>query len=110
MNCVIMILLLFFLIVVGVLLMVLLYIVDVWEKVLVMCFGEVVEVCEDFGIGFKVLFIDNVVCYDVWIFGILILLMEVMLLDDCCLVVDVFVCWQIIDVVQFCCVIVVGGV
>lgn len=36
-------------------------------------------------------------------------LFEVMLLDDCCLVVDVFVWYCIVDVEQFCCVVGVGG-
>lgn len=101
MNRAITILLLPFLIVVGVLLMASLYIVDVREKALVMRFGEVVEVREDPGIGFKVPFIDNVVRYDARILGIPTPPMEVTPLDDRRLVVDAFARWQITDVVQF---------
>ncbi|SEH91001.1 protease modulator HflC [Paracoccus alkenifer] len=77
------------------------YIVDVREKALVLRFGEVVNVREEPGLGFKLPVIDRVVRYDARILGLQTDPMEVTPLDDRRLVVDAFARWQISDAVTF---------
>ncbi|AGT08491.1 protease modulator HflC [Paracoccus aminophilus] len=89
------------LVVVAVVVMASVYIVDVREKVLVLRFGEVVEVREQPGLYVKVPLIDDVMRYDARILGLPTKPMEVTPLDDRRLVVDAFARWQIVDVGRF---------
>ncbi|WP_449041739.1 protease modulator HflC [Paracoccus sp. (in: a-proteobacteria)] len=89
------------LVVVAIAVMASVYIVDVREKALVLRFGEVVNVREDPGLGFKLPVIDRVVRYDARILGLQTDPMEVTPLDDRRLVVDAFARWQIADAVTF---------
>lgn len=77
------------------------FIVDPREKVLVMQFGQVTQVREAPGIGFKVPFIQDVVRYDGRILGLPTQPLEVTPLDDRRLVVDAFARWRIVDLVKF---------
>ena len=77
------------------------FIVDPREKVLVMQFGQVTQVREEPGIGFKVPFIQDVVRYDGRIPGLPTQPLEVTPLDDRRLVVDAFARWRIVDLVKF---------
>ncbi|MFB9223741.1 protease modulator HflC [Paracoccus cavernae] len=88
-------------VVVGFVVVAAVYIVDVRERVLVMRFGEVVEVRETPGLYVKVPFIDQVIRYDARILGLLTRPMEVTPLDDRRLMVDAFARWQIVDVARF---------
>jgi membrane protease subunit HflC len=78
-----------------------LFIVDEREKVLVLQFGQVKQVKEDPGLGFKIPLIQEVVRYDARILGLPTTPVEVTMLDDRRLVVDAFARWRITDLVQF---------
>ncbi|MBN2631430.1 MAG: protease modulator HflC [Rhodobacteraceae bacterium] len=78
-----------------------LFIVDEREKVLVLQFGQVKQVKEDPGLGFKIPLIQEVVRYDGRILGIKTQPLEVTPLDDRRLVVDAFARWRITDLVAF---------
>lgn len=78
-----------------------LFIVDEREKVLVLQFGQVKQVKEDPGLGFKIPLIQEVVRYDGRILGLQAQPLEVTPLDDRRLVVDAFARWRIIDLVDF---------
>jgi membrane protease subunit HflC len=77
------------------------FIVDEREKVLVLQFGQVRQIKEDPGLGFKIPLIQDVVRYDGRILGLPTQPLEVTLLDDRRLVVDAFARWRIVDLVQF---------
>jgi len=87
-----------------------LFIVDEREKVLVLQFGQVRQVKEEPGLGFKIPLIQEVVRYDGRILGLSTQPLEVTLLDDRRLVVDSFARWQIVDLVDFRESVGVGGV
>ena len=77
------------------------FIVDERKKALGLQFGEVMQVKEDAGLGFKLPFIQDVVYYEDRILGLQTLPLEVTLLGDRRLVVDAFARWRIIDLVAF---------
>ena len=77
------------------------FIVDERKKALVLQFGEVTQVKEDAGLGFKLPFIQEVVFYEDRILGLQTAPLEVTLLGDRRLVVDAFARWRIIDLVAF---------
>jgi membrane protease subunit HflC len=77
------------------------FIVDERKKALVLQFGEVTQVKEDAGLGFKLPFIQDVVYYEDRILGLQTLPIEVTLLADRRLVVDAFARWRITDLVAF---------
>ena len=78
-----------------------LFIVDEREKVLVLQFGQVKQVKEDPGLGFKIPLIQEVVRYDGRILGLPTTPLEVTMLDDRRLEVDAFAGWRIVDLVEF---------
>jgi membrane protease subunit HflC len=78
-----------------------LFIVDEREKVLVLQFGQVRQVKEDPGLGFKLPLIQEVVRYDARILGLPTQPAEVTPLDDRRLVVDAFARWRIVNLVEF---------
>jgi membrane protease subunit HflC len=78
-----------------------LFIVDEREKVLVLQFGQVKQVKEDPGLGFKIPLIQEVVRYDGRILGLQAQPLEVTPLDDRRLVVDAFARWRITNLVDF---------
>ena len=78
-----------------------LFIVDEREKVLVLQFGQVKQVKENPGLGFKIPLLQEVVRYDGRILGLPTPPLEVTMEDDRRLVVDAFARWQIIDLVKF---------
>jgi modulator of FtsH protease HflC len=78
------------------------FVVDEREKALVLQFGEVKQVKEDPGLGFKLPLIQNVARFDDRILGLPTREpLEVTPLDDRRLVVDAFARWRIRDVVRF---------
>ena len=77
------------------------FIVDEREKVLVLQFGQVKQVKESPGLGFKIPLLQEVVRYDGRILGLPTPPLEVTMEDDRRLVVDAFARWQIIDLVKF---------
>jgi membrane protease subunit HflC len=77
------------------------FIVDEREKVLVLQFGQVRQVKETPGLGFKLPLIQEVVRYDGRILGLQSQPLEVTPLDDRRLVVDAFARWRIVDLVEF---------
>lgn len=77
------------------------FIVDERERVLVLQFGQVKQVIEEPGLGFKVPLIQEVVRYDGRILGLPTQPLEVTPLDDRRLVVDAFARWRIVDLVEF---------
>ena len=77
------------------------FIVDEREKALVLQFGQVKQVQEEPGLGFKIPLIQEVVRYDDRILGLPTQPIEVTPLDDRRLVVDAFARWRIADLVQF---------
>jgi modulator of FtsH protease HflC len=77
------------------------FIVDEREKVLVLQFGQVRQIKEVPGLGFKIPLIQEVVRYDSRILGLPTQPLEVTLLDDRRLVVDSFARWRIDDLVNF---------
>ncbi len=86
------------------------FIVTEKEKALVMQFGQVTQVKEDPGLGFKIPLIQEVVYYDARILGLPTQPMEVTPLDDRRLVVDAFARWRISQLVEFREAVGVGGV
>ena len=78
-----------------------LFIVDEREKVLVLQFGQVKQVREEPGLGFKIPLIQEVVRYDGRILGLPTQPLEVTPLDDRRLVVDAFARWRIVELVEF---------
>ncbi len=78
-----------------------LFIVDERKKALVLQFGQVRQVVEEPGLGFKIPLIQEVVRYDDRILGLQTQAVEVTMLDDRRLVVDAFARWRISDVVRF---------
>jgi modulator of FtsH protease HflC len=77
------------------------FIVDEREKVLVLQFGQVKQVKETPGLGFKLPFFQDVVRYDDRILGLPTPPMTVTMDDDRRLVVDAFARWRIVDLVKF---------
>lgn len=77
------------------------FIVDEREKALVLQFGQVKQVKEAPGLGFKIPFIQEVVKYDDRILSLPTQAIEVTPLDDRRLVVDAFARWRITDIVAF---------
>ena len=77
------------------------FIVDERKKALVMQFGEVVQVKENAGLGYKLPFIQDVIFYEDRILGLKTAPIEVTLLGERRLVVDAFARWRITDVVAF---------
>jgi membrane protease subunit HflC len=78
-----------------------LFIVDEREKVLVLQFGQVKQVKETPGLGFKIPLIQEVVRYEDRILGLPTQPLEVTPLDDRRLVVDAFARWRIVNLVEF---------
>ena len=78
-----------------------LFIVDEREKVLILQFGQVKQVKESPGLGFKIPLIQEVVRYEDRILSLETQSLEVTPLDDRRLVVDAFARYRITDVVQF---------
>lgn len=77
------------------------FIVDEREKVLVLQFGQVKQVRDEPGVGFKVPFIQDVVRYDDRILSLPTRPIEVTMSDDRRLVVDAFARWRVTDPVRF---------
>ena len=77
------------------------FIVDERKKALVLQFGEVTQVKEDAGLGFKIPFIQDVVYYEDRILGLQTVPIEVTLMGERRLVVDAFARWRITNVVAF---------
>jgi membrane protease subunit HflC len=78
-----------------------LFIVDEREKALVLQFGQVKQVKETPGLGFKIPLIQEVVTYEDRILGLQTAPSEVTPLDDRRLVVDAFARWRIVNLVEF---------
>lgn len=78
-----------------------LFIVDEREKALVLQFGQVKQVKETPGLGFKIPLIQEVVRYEDRILGLPTQPIEVTPLDDRRLVVDAFARWRIVNLVDF---------
>ncbi|SFQ98013.1 protease modulator HflC [Poseidonocella sedimentorum] len=87
-----------------------LFIVDEREKALVLQFGQIRQVVEEPGLGFKVPLIQEVVKYDDRILSLDTDTIEVTPSDDRRLVVDAFARYRIADVVQFRQAVGVGGI
>lgn len=87
--------------VIGATLLSSLFIVDEREKALVLQFGQVKQVKETPGLGFKIPLIQEVVKYDGRILSLPTQPLEVTPLDDRRLVVDAFARWRITDLVDF---------
>lgn len=77
------------------------FIVDERKKALVLQFGQVAQVKEDAGLGFKLPFVQEVVYYEDRILGLPTTPIEVTMLDDRRLVVDAFARWRIVNLVEF---------
>ncbi len=77
------------------------FIVDERKKALVLQFGQVMQVKEDPGLGFKIPLVQDVVTYEDRILGLQTQPIEVTLLSDRRLVVDAFARWRIVDLVEF---------
>src|SRR6056297_3583960 len=86
------------------------FIVDEREKALVLQFGQIRQVVEEPGLGFKVPFIQDVVRYDGRILSLDTDTIEVTPSDDRRLVVDAFARYRISDVVRFRQAVGVGGI
>jgi modulator of FtsH protease HflC len=86
------------------------FIVDEREKALVLQFGQIRQVVEEPGLGFKVPFIQEVVRYDGRILSLDTETIEVTPSDDRRLVVDAFARYRIADVVRFRQAVGVGGI
>jgi membrane protease subunit HflC len=78
-----------------------LFIVTETEKALVLQFGQVKQVKEEPGLGFKIPLIQEVVYYDDRILGLPTQPIEVTPLDDRRLVVDAFARWRISELIDF---------
>ncbi len=87
-----------------------LFIVDEREKVLVLRFGQIQQVKEEPGLGFKFPIIEEVVRYDDRILSLDTPAIEVTPSDDRRLVVDAFARYRIADLVQFRQAVGVGGI
>lgn len=87
--------------VVGALALSSVFIVDERETVLVLQFGQVKQIKDTPGLGFKVPLIQDVVRYDDRILALPTQPLEVTLADDRRLVVDAFARWRIVDLVEF---------
>lgn len=87
-----------------------LYVVDEREKALVLQFGQIKQVREEPGIGFRIPFIQEVVKYDARTLALDTEEIEVTPSDDRRLVVDAFARYRIDDVVQFRQAVGVGGI
>ncbi|NJS38921.1 MAG: protease modulator HflC [Rhodobacteraceae bacterium] len=77
------------------------FIVDERKKALVLQFGQVTQVKQEPGLGFKLPLIQEVVYYEDRILGLPTAPIEVTMLDDRRLVVDAFARWRITDLVRF---------
>lgn len=77
------------------------FIVDERKKALVLQFGQVMQVKEEPGLGFKIPLVQDVVVYEDRILGLQTQPIEVTLLSDRRLVVDAFARWRIVDLVEF---------
>ena len=77
------------------------YIVDERKQALVLQFGQVKQVVQEPGLGFKVPFIQEVVSYEDRILGLPTQPIEVTPADDRRLVVDAFARWRITNLVAF---------
>ena len=77
------------------------FVVDERQKVLVLQFGQIKQVRDEPGLGFKIPFIQEVVRYDARILSLDTDIIEVTPSDDRRLVVDAFTRYRIRDVVQF---------
>jgi membrane protease subunit HflC len=77
------------------------FIVDERKKALVLQFGQVAQVKEEAGLGFKLPFIQEVVYYEDRILGLQTTPIEVTMLDDRRLVVDAFSRWRVVNLVEF---------
>jgi membrane protease subunit HflC len=77
------------------------FVVDEREKALVLQFGQIRQVREEPGLGFKIPFIQEVVRYDDRILSLDTETIEVTPSDDRRLVVDAFARYRIDDVVRF---------
>ena len=77
------------------------FIVDEREKVLVLQFGEVKQVIDQPGLGFKLPFVQEIFRYEDRILGLPTQPLEVTPLDDRRLVVDAFARWRIVDLEAF---------
>lgn len=86
------------------------FIVDEREKALVLQFGQIKQVVEEPGLGFKIPIIQEVVRYDDRILSFDTETIEVTPSDDRRLVVDAFARYRIADVVQFRQAVGVGGI
>ncbi|GGO60911.1 protease FtsH subunit HflC [Roseovarius pacificus] len=86
------------------------FIVDEREKALVLQFGQIRQVVEEPGLGFKIPIIQEVVTYDDRILSFDTDTIEVTPSDDRRLVVDAFARYRISDVVQFRQAVGVGGI
>ena len=86
------------------------FIVDEREKVLVLQFGQVKQIKEEPGLGFKIPLIQDVVRYDGRILSLATKAMEVTPADDRRLVVDAFARWRIVDLMSFSESVGVGGI
>jgi membrane protease subunit HflC len=87
-----------------------LFIVDEREKALVLQFGQIRQVVEEPGLGFKLPIIQEVVKYDSRILSLDTETIEVTPSDDRRLIVDAFARYRIADVVQFRQAVGVGGI
>ena len=85
----------------GALLLSSVFIVDEREKVLVLQFGQVKQVIDAPGLGFKIPFIQDILRYEDRILGLPTQPLEVTPLDDRRLVVDAFARWRIVDLEVF---------
>jgi membrane protease subunit HflC len=86
------------------------YVVDEREKALVLQFGQIRQVREEPGVGFRIPFIQEVVKYDARTLGLDTEEIEVTPSDDRRLVVNAFARYRIADVVQFRQAVGVGGI
>ena len=77
------------------------YIVDERKQAIVLQFGQVKEVKQDPGLGFKIPFIQNVVYYEARILPLETAPLEVTPEDGRRLVVEAFARWRILDPVKF---------
>ena len=89
------------LVILGALALSSIFIVDERKKALVLQFGQVTQVKEEPGLGFKIPFVQEVVYYEDRILGLQTNPLEVTMLDDRRLVVDAFSRWRIVDLVEF---------
>ncbi|MDP3194864.1 protease modulator HflC [Tabrizicola sp.] len=77
------------------------FIVDERKRALVLQFGQVMQVKEDPGLGFKIPLVQDVVLYEDRILGLQTQPIEVTLLSDRRLVVDAFARWRIVNLIEF---------